>query len=1144
MDHVDKIDRCQIQDPAEAEPIGSPSDNDLDLPLVKAAEQKGLGLVSLHQSLSMFSEPLSSPSSKNDGGTDGEPNKTPLVKRQLRLENDTFNAAVVRWRAEYEKMKSYGINTAIGQESVGSTLWAWHEKLVPWIEEEIGKVDKAEAKTIRSPRTVAEKERCLYGPFLRLLPAQKLSAITIMTTINVLTDRAADQRGIPLARLVIAVGRGIEDEVAAEKINSASEDSGPNADRRFRVLSHLIKNHKSQRSVAKLLASSGLLEGQEQLLWTSALKARLGAVLISAFIKIAKIDVHFTDSRKGVEHRESQPALVHGYIILKGRRLGVLRFNKAFLARLAKEPVGSSLTRFLPMIVKPRRWTGFDNGAFLSCARRVVRVKNDLESTRYAATASFNGDMKQVFAGLDILGKTPWRIDRGLLGVMLQAWQSGEAFGKIPAEAPEFKYPREPDISEGINLRRKWLTDIKYIENKKAGNRSLRCFYNFQLEIARAYADQTIYFPHNVDFRGRAYPMVPLFNHMGADPCRSLLVFAKGKELGESGLRWLKIHLSSLFGFDKASFEERLRFTEDHIADILDSATDALGGKRWWLQAEDPWQCLGACMELKRALDEPDPCRFVSHLPIHQDGTCNGLQHYAALGGDVAGARQVNLEPGNRPSDIYTTVSEIVKAQITEMAAHNELARLLDGKVTRKVVKQTVMTNVYGVTFIGAKRMVRSKLEDLYPRFPNTSTLNYNRAALLITRLTFGALGSMFNGAQEIQYWLGDCAAKISQAVSPQQIKRLVDQLDGKVDNSSQFSRFGALKKKPWTEEDLYRTSVKWTTPLKMPVVQPYRKSSPQLVNTHMQSLNLTKSSSSSDPVNKTQQRRAFPPNFIHSLDATHMILACIKCDEVGLSFAAVHDSFWTHPCDVDIMNRIIRDAFIRMHSEDIMGRLRAEFSARYKGYLHLASVEKSSAVGRKIFEWRQQVYLNEKRFRNWKVRELILENRRLQLLASEKPEERLEGESMVTAGQIFQEMANEKDLAPLKDFSHLGQLPDSSAKGKVIVRDLDVKEPTEPLFSDDVDNPVQADRARKSLENETDGETEGYENIEGNFGDEIDQGGEGDDTNDTGGKNEEIAKKPAKKPNPVLWFWQPVTFKPIPKKVCSIPISSIPISF
>lgn len=39
----------------------------------------------------------------------------------------------------------------------------------------------------------------------------------------------------------------------------------------------------------------------------------------------------------------------------------------------------------------------------------------------------------------------------------------------------------------------------------------------------------------------------------------------------------------------------------------------------------------------------------MSKLPIHQDGSCNGLQHYAALGRDESGGRAVNLLPVDKP---------------------------------------------------------------------------------------------------------------------------------------------------------------------------------------------------------------------------------------------------------------------------------------------------------------------------------------------------------------------------------------------------------------------------------------------------------------------------------------------------------------
>jgi DNA-directed RNA polymerase len=33
------------------------------------------------------------------------------------------------------------------------------------------------------------------------------------------------------------------------------------------------------------------------------------------------------------------------------------------------------------------------------------------------------------------------------------------------------------------------------------------CDLNYKLEIARAFLDEKFYFPHNLDFRGRAYPI-------------------------------------------------------------------------------------------------------------------------------------------------------------------------------------------------------------------------------------------------------------------------------------------------------------------------------------------------------------------------------------------------------------------------------------------------------------------------------------------------------------------------------------------------------------------------------------------------------------------------------------------------------------
>ena len=169
----------------------------------------------------------------------------------------------------------------------------------------------------------------------------------------------------------------------------------------------------------------------------------------------------------------------------------------------------------------------------------------------------------------------------------------------------------------------------------------------------------TFYLTHDLDFCGHAYPIPP---HLSRD----LLVFDEAKPLGERGLRWLKIHLANLYGFDKASFDERVQWVEDRLADVYDSANNPINGKRWWLEADDPWQCLAASMELRDAIESGDPLAFESSLPVHQDGTCNGLQHYAALGGDPEGAAQVNLQKADRPSDVYTYVGRMVERIMEE----------------------------------------------------------------------------------------------------------------------------------------------------------------------------------------------------------------------------------------------------------------------------------------------------------------------------------------------------------------------------------------------------------------------------------------------------------------------------------------------
>lgn len=978
-----------------------------DTPEVMAVPQKGLGLKSLRGILSFFSKIK---------GLDIS--KLPLAERrevQARLEQDCVDAAIARWREENQALMKMGLSSTLSTNALNSQLYEWHYALERKLEEEFALFEESET---RERKNAEDQDRCLYAPFLRQSNPTRLAAVTIMSVLNAISAAGAD-KGIQLSLLLTQLSKSIEEDVRYlvrhKRLESKFKKLRKSKVRREEATS---TDSSTAQSAAGVETNSNIVQAptHDTKSWPVLIKTKVGVVLLSALMDTAKMNVVREHPETKVLVRQKQPAMAHTTIHRKGKKVGLVMPNKFLVEVLKREPRGDFLARHLPMLVEPEPWTKFDKGGFIEYPAQLVRVKNGEKDQRiYAEAAVERGDMEQVSKGLDVLGRTGWRINPRVFDMVLEAWNSGEELANIPPLDPEIPVPPEPEPSDNPLQRREWVRAVKAVENKKSGLHSQRCFMNFQLEIARAFKDQTFYFPHNMDFRGRAYPIPTYLNHMGADHVRGLLYFSKGKELGENGLRWLKVHLANVFGYDKASLKEREQFAMDHLNDIYDSATNPLAGDRWWLQAEDAWQCLAACFELKAALESPDPTKYVSHLPVHQDGTCNGLQHYAALGGDIWGAQQVNLLPGDRPADVYSAVAELVKQSIAEdLKVGNIFAKAIDGKITRKVVKQTVMTNVYGVTFVGAKAQVLKQLDAAYPNLRQEAGIPTTMIASYVATKIFKALSSMFRGAHDIQYWLGECAGRICRALTPEQIERIANGETASTKKASSNPRLKKAKRK--YNEDIitqFNSTIVWTTPLRMPVVQPYRKSETRVITTSLQDLNL-QVPERSDPVNRRKQLQAFPPNFIHSLDASHMLLSALECDELGLSFAAVHDSFWTHAADIDVMNSVLRDSFVKIHSDDVIGRLLSEFKARYKGSVYLTRVGRNAPTEAKIMKLRKETKHTLKA-------ELFEERERLRLLMSSDPEEVQKGREMVTPASIFEEMSVVQPLTAIDEMESLG---------------------------------------------------------------------------------------------------------------------------
>jgi DNA-directed RNA polymerase len=545
---------------------------------------------------------------------------------------------------------------------------------------------------------------------------------------------------------------------------------------------------------------------------------------------------------------ELESAFQHTYRYTKNRKVGVIRTSPAVLdmIREGHSVRESGNVRLLPMVVPPKPWQSPDEGGYLVVKSRVMRVRDS--RLQWEMLHRRETDLSKVYRALDLLSAVPWRINERVLCVADELWEAGGGVGELPSRT-DLPIPEPPAdyVESDQEQRRLYYRQLRRLQRLNGDLHSLRCDTTLKLGVARQFRHvDNFYFPHNMDFRGRTYPIPPHLNHLGSDLCRGLLTFSEGKELGADGLGWLKVQLANVFGNNKCSFDDRQRFVDENLPRVLGSAADPIS-ETWWQAAEDPWQALATCYELADALSCPNPERFVSHLPVHMDGSCNGLQHYAALGGDEVGARKVNLLPAAKPDDVYSGVADIVSRLIEEDAMQGvPMALLLRGKVSRKIVKQTVMTSVYGVTLVGARQQIQNALE-------GADVLDEEqtwKASQYLAGHTLEAVREMFLGARQTMNWLAECAGLIGQTGQP----------------------------------------VTWHTPLGLPVVQPYRRPGKYVVNTLMQSVVL-QTNHDKLPVNVSRQRSAHPPNYIHSLDSR----CCVFCVCVWMCLCAVTSKWCVH---------------------------------------------------------------------------------------------------------------------------------------------------------------------------------------------------------------------------------------------------------
>lgn len=757
----------------------------------------------------------------------------------------------------------------------------------------IDKVSAAITAVIEKADTGKAGRRMTQVKYLKMVEPDVAALIALRLVIDNLTGK-----NHPLAFLCTVVGDRIEDEV---RFNEFAENK---AKMFKRASDRASKQTSYERSKTVMAGYERRFLDAEWDSWPKQHKLQLGALLID-LIKEAGI-VQF-GSR----------------VVTRKKTVKVLEATAELVEWIEKEKARSEMLHpaYLPMLVPPLDWTTpFDGGYLTADAQRgspLVKAYN----RAYLQELADNADqMPSVYEAINGLQRTPWQINPRLFDTVSQLWEDGDEGSGLPSRE-DTDYCPCPKCGASIGLAKlntrhkeehecfadpavlkQWKREAYVTHSTNVSLRSKRLKVATTLRTARTYRNEPeLYFPYTMDFRGRLYCICP-FNPQGDDMSKAMLRFAEGKPI-EDGVAagWLAIQGANVYGEDKVSLSDRIAWVEDHEEEIKQVSEDPFGN-RWWLTADKPFQFLAFCFEWAGFLEQG--YGFVSHLPIALDGSCSGIQHFSAMLRDEVGGAAVNLVPSEKPNDIYQMVCDRVidklklDAEGGDNHEYQEWARgWLSLEPNRKTTKRQVMTLPYGSTQKSCRDYTQEWLlerieegaEEPWPIQERFMSTQYMSA------LIWQAIGEVVVAARAAMDWLKKCARAAASSELP----------------------------------------VYWTTPIGFMVMQRYRSlSSRQVRSTLSGSVIKLSLAEEQNKLDKRKMQNGISPNFVHSLDATHLMLSvCYALDNGIKSFAMIHDSFGTHAADAELLGGCLREAFVDLYKDmDVLEDFRSQVLRQIPG--------------------------------------------------------------------------------------------------------------------------------------------------------------------------------------------------------------------
>lgn len=551
-----------------------------------------------------------------------------------------------------------------------------------------------------------------------------------------------------------------------------------------------------------------------------------------------------------------------------------------------------------PMTCPPVPWTRSGKtitGGYHLIKQPIVRDKFGEHPVDYGTEG-----MDNVLRALNIIQDVEWTIDEDILR-LVKTLEKNENNDIVPFVGAAPKLPVFP-TGGTREQKRIWHQEKSQILAAFKAKASVRLAALKAIRCAESLVGMPLWFPHNLDWRGRIYPMPVYLSPQGPDMQKALLRFSRKKRLGAHGYMQLRLWAAGCAGQDKISIPDRYVWLHKEYPDP--TKFDPYEDRRW-MDYDSPLLFVQAMTELKNALLSGNASEYMTNVSVCVDGSQNGLQHLSAIGRDEIGGAAVNLINSEVPADLYADVSDLVYASVSGDAelvtatgqVKDEMGQpvpplvweplLQNRKSRRGIVKRSVLAYPYGVTKAGM------------------------RDGLIVDGFTDGVDGSRHRNAWYL-------AEKIDESVRDVVISagRLMDW----------FRKVA---------EDMARTNrpVAWTAPSGFPVSMHYFVREAKEVRTCLARISVQIPANQTD-VSVAAQVRGIVANFIHSLDASHLVATALSMsDDHGVTdLHFVHDSYGTHACDVKKLDHVIRRTFVDMHSANPLHSFIA--SVKSAGYL------------------------------------------------------------------------------------------------------------------------------------------------------------------------------------------------------------------